>query len=84
MYWGGVFCEILYAYKEDTTPWSTIKISEIETELFAREKIYLKTVIDIINALHCSADELLCIEIEQARPRLNDWFVELLADCSDR
>lgn len=49
-----------------------------------KRKICLKTVIDIINALHCSADELLWIEIEQARPRLNDWFVELLADCSDR
>ena len=44
----------------------------------------LKTVIDIINTLNCSADELLCIEIEQARPLFNSWFVELLSDCSDK
>lgn len=44
----------------------------------------LKTMIDIINALNCSADELLCIEIEQARPWFNDWLVDLLSDCSDK
>lgn len=44
----------------------------------------LKTMIDIINALNCSADELLCIEIEQARPLFNGWLVELLSDCSDK
>ena len=59
----------------------TTHISHIET---GNTIPSLKTVIDIINALHCSADELLCIEIEQARPRFNDWFVDLLAGCSDR
>jgi transcriptional regulator with XRE-family HTH domain len=59
----------------------TTHISHIET---GNTIPSLKTVIDIINALHCSADELLCIEIEQARPRFNDWFFDLLAGCSDR
>lgn len=44
----------------------------------------LKTMIGILNALNCSADELLCIEIKQARPLFNDWFTELLSDCSDK
>lgn len=44
----------------------------------------LKTMIDILNALNCSADELLCIEVEQARPLFNSWFIELIADCSDK
>lgn len=41
----------------------------------------LQVMIDIINALGCSADELLCIEVEQARPLLNSWLSELVADC---
>ena len=42
----------------------------------------LQTMIDIINALDCSTDELLCIEVNQARPLLNSWLSELVADCS--
>ena len=42
----------------------------------------LQVMVDIINALDCSADELLCIEISQARPLLNDWLGELVSDCS--
>jgi len=41
----------------------------------------LQVMVDIINALECSADELLCIEINQARPLLNNWLGELVADC---
>lgn len=41
----------------------------------------LQVMIDIINALGCSADELLCIEVEQARPLLDSWLSELVADC---
>ena len=36
---------------------------------------------DIINTLECSADELLCIEIAQARPLFNNWLGDLVADC---
>lgn len=42
----------------------------------------LQTMIDIINALDCSADELFCMEVDQARPLLNSWLSELVADCS--
>ena len=42
----------------------------------------LKTLIDIINALDCSADELLCIEIKKAKPVFDGWMTEQLADCS--
>lgn len=41
----------------------------------------LQVMVDIINALECSADELLCIEINQARPLLNNWLGELVTDC---
>ncbi len=43
----------------------------------------LQVMIDIINALDCSADELLCMEIRQARPLLDSWLSELVADCDD-
>ena len=42
----------------------------------------LQVMIDIINALGCSADELLCIEVERARPLLNSWLSDLVADCN--
>ena len=38
---------------------------------------------DIINALGCTADELLCMEVRQSRPLLNNWLGELVSDCSD-
>ena len=42
----------------------------------------LPVFIDIINTLDCSADELLCIEVEKARPILINWLTELAEDCS--
>ena len=42
----------------------------------------LQTFIDIINALNCSADELLCIEVKKARPIYDSWISEQLADCT--
>ena len=42
----------------------------------------LLALIDIINALDCSADELLCIEIKKAKPVFDSWMSEQLADCS--
>ena len=42
----------------------------------------VQTLIDIIHALDCSADELLCMEVRQARPALNSWLSELVSDCS--
>lgn len=54
-------------------------ISHIET---GNSVPSLKTLIDIINALDSSADELLCIEIKKAKPVFDSWMTEQLADCS--
>lgn len=37
--------------------------------------------VNLLNVLDCSADELLCREIPTAKPLLNNWLVELVADC---
>lgn len=37
--------------------------------------------IAILNALNCSADELLCRETKKSKPLLNSWLSELVADC---
>lgn len=58
----------------------TTHISHIET---GNTVPSLKVLIGIINALDCSADELLCIEIEKAKPLYEAWLSEELADCSD-
>ena len=57
----------------------TTHISHIET---GNTKASIQVLLDIINALECSADELLCIEIKQARPIFNSWISNLLDDCS--
>ena len=53
-------------------------ISHIET---GNSVPSLQVMVDIINALDCSADELLCMEIEKSRPMLDSWLSELVADC---
>lgn len=40
-------------------------------------KLSVQTLIAIINALGCSADELLCIEVAAARPTLYNWITDL-------
>ena len=42
----------------------------------------LQTFLDIVNALGCSADELLCIEVDKACPIYESWLNDQLADCS--
>ena len=37
--------------------------------------------ISILNALNCSADELLCREVAAAKPLLNSWLSDIIADC---
>ena len=44
----------------------------------------LQVMIDIANTLECSMDELLCIEVDVARPYYNSWITDLLADCDSR
>ena len=43
----------------------------------------LQVTVEIVNALGCSLDELLCMDVTQARPVRDSWLGELVADCSD-
>ncbi len=53
-------------------------ISHLET---GSGTVSLKVLIAILNYLECSADEVLCKEITAARPHVENWLVELVADC---
>ena len=53
-------------------------ISHLET---GSGTISLKVFIAIVNYLNCSVDELLYKEIKTARPIVNNWLTELVADC---
>ena len=57
----------------------TAHISHIET---GNSTPSLRTMVDIINALGCSADELLCMEVIKAQPSFDCWIGGLLSDCS--
>ncbi len=59
----------------------TTHISHIET---GNTIPSLKTFLAIVNVLGCSADELLCREIDQARPIFTSWLSELVEDCSEQ
>lgn len=37
--------------------------------------------ISLLNALDCSADELLCREIRAGKPICDNWLTKLIADC---
>ncbi len=56
-------------------------ISHIETSAAAPS---LKAFVGIVNALGCSADELLCRDMDTARPIFLNWFSELISDCTER
>ena len=56
----------------------TSHISHIET---GKGTPSIETIIQIINALDCSADELFCIDVKNARPFLNNWLCEIVEDC---
>ena len=53
-------------------------ISHLET---GSGTVSLKVFLAIVNYLDCSADELLCKEITTARPIVDNWLVDLVADC---
>ena len=53
-------------------------ISHLET---GNGMVSLKVFLAIVNYLECSADEILCKEIKMARPIVDNWLVELVADC---
>ena len=58
----------------------TSHISHIET---GAAYISMSVFITIVNALDCSCDEMLCKEIRAAKPILNSWLSEQVADCSE-
>ena len=53
-------------------------ISHLET---GSGTVSLKVFLAIVNYLECSADEILCKEITTARPIVDSWLTELVADC---
>lgn len=53
-------------------------ISHLET---GSGTVSLKVFLAIVNYLECSADEILCKEITTARPIVDSWLAELVADC---
>ena len=53
-------------------------ISHLET---GSGTVSLKVFIAIVNYLDCSADEILCKEINAARPIVDSWLADLVADC---
>ena len=53
-------------------------ISHLET---GSGVVSLKVFLAIVNFLECSADELLCKEITTAKPIVDNWLAELVADC---
>lgn len=53
-------------------------ISHLET---GAGTVSLKVFLAIVNYLGCSADEILCKEIKTARPIVNSWLTDLVADC---
>lgn len=42
----------------------------------------LQVLIDIINSLDCSADDLLFMEVKQDRSQQFNWLSELVEDCN--
>lgn len=53
-------------------------ISHLET---GSGTVSLKVLVAILNYLDCSADEVLCKELTAARPYVDNWLAELVADC---
>ena len=53
-------------------------ISHLET---GSGTVSLKVFLAIVNYLECSSDEILCKEINAARPIVNNWLTDLVADC---
>lgn len=43
----------------------------------------MEVFINLCNTLDCPADELLCREIQCAKPLMDHWLVELIEDCDD-
>lgn len=55
-------------------------ISHIETGMTIPST---KLLVQLMNILQCEPNEVLCMETRSARPVLNSWLSELVADCSE-
>ena len=44
----------------------------------------LQVFVDILNVLECSADQLLCLEVEEARPQFDSWLKDNFSDCTEK
>ncbi len=53
-------------------------VSHLET---GAGTVSLKVFIAILNCLDCSADEVLCKELVAAKPFVDSWLADLVADC---
>lgn len=42
----------------------------------------LQVFVDILNVLGCSADQILCLELEKAKPEFDEWMKEIFDDCT--
>lgn len=57
----------------------TTHLSHIET---GSGRMSIDSFIGLVNALNCSADEILLREVKTAKPVMNSWLAELVADCT--
>lgn len=55
-------------------------ISHIETGMTIPST---KLLVQMMNILDCDPAEVLCMEIRSARPVLNSWLSDLVADCNE-
>ena len=55
-------------------------ISHIETGMTIPST---KLLVKMMNILDCDPAEVLCMEIRSARPVLNSWLSDLVADCNE-
>lgn len=55
-------------------------ISHIETGMTIPST---KLLVQMMNILNCDPAEVLCMEMRSARPVLNSWLSDLVADCNE-
>ena len=55
-------------------------ISHIETGMTIPST---KLLVQMMNILDCNPAEVLCMEMRSARPVLNSWLSDLVADCNE-
>ena len=59
---------------------SPVFISHVETGMTIPST---KLLVQMMNILNCDPAEVLCMEMRSARPVLNSWLSDLVADCNE-